>query len=141
MYAPNSQTPSAVSACHETLIQHHVSAHYYINPAGEIYQAIPDKLRAWHAGKSMMPFAHDQREAVNDFSIGIELLGGTTEPFSDAQYDALIFLTQSLLEKHPISSIVGHDQIAPGRKTDPGSQFRWNVLQDRFKALVFFNRM
>jgi N-acetyl-anhydromuramyl-L-alanine amidase AmpD len=137
MYAPDCKAPLEVSACHETLIQHHVSAHYYITPAGEIYQSIPDTLRAWHAGKSRMPFAQDTREAVNDFSIGIELIGGSLDPFPDAQYEALIFLTQTLRNVHPISSIVGHDQIAPDRKTDPGSQFNWKRVQDRFKELTF----
>jgi AmpD protein len=82
---------------------------------------VPCTQRAWHAGASNWC----GRERCNDFSIGIELEGSDFEPFADAQYDTLAALTQALNAAYPIADIVGHSDIAPGRKTDPGPYFDW----------------
>lgn len=101
-----------------------VSAHLLIERDGCLTQFVPFDRRAWHAGKSCF----DGREACNDFSIGIELEGTDDTPYTDAQYQALIAVTQALLQAYPKLSrerITGHSDIAPGRKTDPGPAFDW----------------
>ena len=98
-----------------------VSSHFYIRRNGEVIQFVPCDLRAWHAGDSLWR----GRSAVNDFSIGIELEGSDTEFFMKAQYDALAKLTSMLCDRYSIVDIVGHSDIAPGRKTDPGPLFDW----------------
>lgn len=107
-----------------------VSAHCLIRRDGEIVQYVPFDKRAWHAGGS----CYQGREKCNDFSIGIELEGTDTEPYTDAQYRQLAAVTQLLMHVYPAMSnhITGHSDIAPGRKTDPGSSFDWK----RFRALV-----
>ena len=98
-----------------------VSAHFLIQRTGKITQFVPCGKRAWHAGVSMW----HGRTACNDFSIGIELEGTDFLPFSDQQYAGLIRLTRILKRAYPIREIVGHSDIAPGRKTDPGDEFDW----------------
>jgi len=98
-----------------------VSAHFFIRRDGALIQFVPCSQRAWHAGVSNW----QGRERCNDFSIGIELEGSDTTPFTDAQYEVLIALTQCLCERYPIQNITGHSDIAPGRKTDPGPWFDW----------------
>ena len=102
-----------------------VSAHCVIFRDGRIWQYVPFAKRAWHAGLS--EFAG--RQKCNDFSIGIELEGCDTLPFTDAQYKSLIALTQWLQQQYPAitkQQIVGHQHIAPLRKTDPGPCFDWD---------------
>ncbi|RFC32833.1 MAG: N-acetylmuramyl-L-alanine amidase, negative regulator of AmpC, AmpD [Candidatus Nitrotoga sp. SPKER] len=99
-----------------------VSAHFLIQRTGEITQFVSCSKRAWHAGASMW----HGRTACNDFSIGIELEGTDFLPFSDQQYAELIRLTRILKRAYPIREIVGHSDIAPGRKTDPGPEFDWS---------------
>ncbi|MBV6448362.1 1,6-anhydro-N-acetylmuramyl-L-alanine amidase AmpD [Nitrosomonas sp.] len=101
-----------------------VSAHFFIRRDGTLIQFVPCNQRAWHAGVSNW----QGRERCNDFSIGIELEGSDTTPFTDAQYEVLIALTRCLCERYPIQSIAGHSDIAPGRKTDPGPCFEWRRL-------------
>ncbi len=104
-----------------------VSAHFLIERDGAVSQFVSCLQRAWHAGVSS--FAG--RENCNDFSLGIELEGTDELPFTDAQYLALIALSQQLLAAYPALSserICGHSDIAPGRKTDPGSAFDWPRL-------------
>ncbi|MCB1889283.1 MAG: 1,6-anhydro-N-acetylmuramyl-L-alanine amidase AmpD [Rhodocyclaceae bacterium] len=104
-----------------------VSAHFLIRRNGEVVQFVPAGLRAWHAGVSRWR----ERERCNDFSVGIELEGSDTQPFAPPQYDALARLTDALRERYPtIEAIAGHDEIAPGRKTDPGPYFQWARLLD-----------
>jgi N-acetyl-anhydromuramoyl-L-alanine amidase len=110
-----------------------VAAHYLITREGEIWQAVDESKRAWHAGVSRMP--SDGRENVNHFSIGVELLAGPAMPFSDGQYAALASLAKDILGRHPIRHILGHEHIAPGRKTDPGSGFSWPRFKDELQAL------
>ena len=98
-----------------------VSAHFFIRRDGALIQFVPCNQRAWHAGVSNW----QGRERCNDFSVGIELEGSDTTPFTDAQYEVLISLTQCLCEHYPIQNIAGHSDIAPGRKTDPGPWFDW----------------
>jgi len=101
-----------------------VSAHFFIRRDGSLIQFVPCALRAWHAGVSNW----QGRERCNDFSIGIELEGSDDLPFTDAQYAALLPLLASLKTAYPIQAVVGHSDIAPGRKTDPGPHFAWRRL-------------
>jgi AmpD protein len=104
-----------------------VSAHLLIDREGRITQYAGFDARAWHAGES----SFDGRTRCNDFSIGIELEGCDEQPFTDAQYGALGRVAHALLRSYPRLSparIVGHSDIAPGRKTDPGPHFDWPRL-------------
>jgi len=98
-----------------------VSSHFLIRRDGELLQFVPCTARAWHAGVSQW----QGRERCNDFSIGIELEGSDFEAFTEAQYQTLAQLVQALQAAYPITSITGHADIAPGRKTDPGPFFEW----------------
>jgi AmpD protein len=101
-----------------------VSAHALVRRDGEIVQYVPFHWRAWHAGVS----SYRGRARCNDFSIGIELEGAEDIAYTDAQYQRLADLAQALLAHYPNLSraaIVGHSDIAPGRKTDPGEAFDW----------------
>lgn len=107
-------------------IQHlKVSAHVCIFRDGAITQYVPFHRRAWHAGESV----YRGRTRCNDFSIGVELEGCDAQPFEDAQYHILARLARVLLRAYPglkPARIVGHSDIAPGRKTDPGPCFDWS---------------
>ena len=103
-----------------------VSAHFWIRRDGQLIQFVPCNLRAWHAGVS----AWRGRERCNDYSIGIELEGSDELPFSEAQYATLAPLLTTLKRTYQIAEIVGHSDIAPGRKTDPGPCFDWSRIQD-----------
>jgi N-acetyl-anhydromuramoyl-L-alanine amidase len=108
-----------------------VSAHALIRRDGSITQYVPFGMRAWHAGQSQ----YQGRSGCNDFSIGIELEGTDTTPYTDAQYESLAALVGALLSTyHTLSAerVAGHSDIAPGRKTDPGPVFEWA----RFRALL-----
>ncbi|KGD65448.1 N-acetyl-anhydromuranmyl-L-alanine amidase [Alcanivorax nanhaiticus] len=101
-----------------------VSAHFLIRRDGQLMQFVDCDKRAWHAGIS----SYAGRDNCNDFSIGIELEGADQTPFECAQYRTLVALTALLQQHYPaITSdrIVGHQHIAPGRKTDPGPAFQW----------------
>ena len=101
-----------------------VSSHLLIDRLGEITQYVAFDEKAWHAGVS----SWRNRPECNDFAIGIELEGTDVQPYSDLQYVVLTKVTRALFEKYPGLSgeaIVGHQEIAPGRKTDPGSAFDW----------------
>lgn len=100
------------------------SAHALIRRDGQVVQYVPFAERAWHAGKS----AYGGRTGCNDFSIGVELEGTDDTPYADAQYARLLELTAALLAVYPsmcAAAIVGHSDVAPGRKTDPGPSFDW----------------
>ena len=102
-----------------------VSAHLLIRRNGEIVQYVPFSKRAWHAGESCFK----QRTCCNDFSIGIELEGTDDTAYEEAQYQSLIAVTQCIREAYPaisLQNIVGHCDIAPQRKTDPGIAFDWS---------------
>ena len=103
-----------------------LSCHYAIAKNGEIYKLVPEEKRAYHAGKSFW----NGREAINNYSIGIELDNNGNEEFSASQMNALIELCQNLKNKYQIKdhNILGHSDIAPGRKKDPGRLFNWQKL-------------
>lgn len=108
-----------------------VSAHLLIRRDGQLIQYVDLDKRAWHAGRSS--FAG--QEQCNDFSIGIELEGTEQIPYSDAQYERLSQVTRQIMARYPaitLERIVGHSDIAPDRKTDPGPSFDW----PRFRALL-----
>jgi AmpD protein len=108
-----------------------VSAHLVIRRDGHTVQYVPFHARAWHAGESR--FAG--RQVCNDFSIGIELEGTDDLPYTDAQYASLAVASRALREAYPLirpHRIVGHSDVAPGRKTDPGPAFDW----PRFRAAL-----
>ena len=98
-----------------------VSAHFLIRRDGELVQFVACDRRAWHAGLS----SWRGRECCNDFSIGIELEGCDTRRFMPEQYRVLAALADRICSRYPIADIVGHSDIAPGRKTDPGRNFDW----------------
>jgi AmpD protein len=98
-----------------------VSAHFLIRRDGALWQFVPCAARAWHAGESRWR----GRTRCNDFSIGVELEGTGETPFTAAQYWRLARLTRALKSRYPIRDIVGHSDIAPGRKRDPGPCFDW----------------
>ncbi len=101
-----------------------VSAHACVFRDGRVTQYVPTTQRAWHAGES----CYGDRIRCNDFSIGIELEGTDDAPFTDAQYATLTALTRAVLRvylKITPKRIVGHSNIAPGRKSDPGPHFDW----------------
>lgn len=104
-----------------------VSAHVLIERSGVVVQFVNFSERAWHAGESCF----EGRDNCNDFSIGIELEGTDDEPYAALQYQALAAVTAALLQYYPglrKDKIVGHSDIAPGRKTDPGPAFEWSRL-------------
>lgn len=109
-----------------------VSAHYLIGPKGEITQLVEDQNIAWHAGKSEWK----GQPNVNAFSIGVECTGDTTKaPFTDDQFEALVFLTKKLMKKYDIDAedVVSHREISPGRKVDlDPKHFDW----ERFYTLI-----
>jgi N-acetyl-anhydromuramoyl-L-alanine amidase len=102
-----------------------VSAHFFIRREGELVQFVPCGLRAWHAGVSDWR----GRERCNDFSLGIELEGCDSLSFEDAQYASLGRVIAAIRRRYPIADIVGHADVAPGRKTDPGPHFDWPRLR------------
>ena len=106
-----------------------VSAHLLIRRDGEIVQYVAFGARAWHAGTSCFT----GRERCNDYSVGIELEGADAVPYADRQYAALVAVARALMQAYPAITterIVGHSDVAPGRKTDPGPAFDW----PRFRA-------
>ena len=112
-----------------------LSPHYLIKKNGEIYNLVPDKHTAWHAGVShWQNFSH-----LNDHSIGIEMDNLGNEPFTAKQMDACIELCHSLMQKHhiPRENILGHSDIAPDRKLDPGKFFDWKMMDKESIGMEF----
>jgi N-acetyl-anhydromuramoyl-L-alanine amidase len=105
-----------------TIHELRVSSHFLIRRDGELLQFVPCGQRAWHAGASIWK----GRERCNDFSVGIELEGCDEDAFEQTQYETLDRLLAGLMQRYPIQDIVGHSDIAPGRKTDPGPCFDWS---------------
>jgi len=107
-----------------------VSSHLLIRRDGELLQFVSFQRRAWHAGTS----SYQGREACNDFSIGIELEGCDDVPYTERQYAALAAVSRAVMVAYPEitpARIVGHSDIAPGRKTDPGPAFDWSQFRER----------
>lgn len=110
-----------------------VSAHLLIRRTGVLVQYVSFDHRAWHAGQSC--FAG--REACNDFSIGVELEGCDDEAYCVAQYHTLAEVYQALVHAYPEIAkhpVVGHSDIAPGRKSDPGPAFDWAHFESMLRA-------
>lgn len=110
-----------------------VSAHLLIRRSGEVVQYVPFVRRAWHAGVS----SWQGRERCNDYSIGIELEGADHSPYESTQYAMLARVIALLCRAYPRVTpqrIVGHSDVAPGRKSDPGAAFDW----PRLRSLVQF---
>lgn len=110
-----------------TICEMRVSAHALIDRSGELTQYVPFTERAWHAGQS----SYRGRDACNDFSIGIELEGTDELPYTAAQYERLAQLVRALRGAYQTlraADIVGHSDISPGRKTDPGPAFDWQYF-------------
>jgi len=109
-----------------------VSAHCVIRRDGSIEQYVPFDQRAWHAGVSCF----DEVDGCNDYSIGIELEGTDCSEYTELQYKSLVKVTKSIQQYYPLITnqrIVAHSEIAPGRKTDPGSQFDWTGYRAKLK--------
>lgn len=105
-----------------------VSSHLFIQRDGHLIQFVPLTKRAWHAGQSCFR----GRQACNDFSIGIELEGTDEVPYTSQQYEQLITLSLAIMQAYPNitpENIVGHSDIAPNRKTDPGPAFDWHYFR------------
>jgi len=122
----------SIFECAKLLEQQEVSAHYLIGSQGETALCVDEKFRARHAGESMLPFPGDRRVGVNDFSIGIELCGDSSDAtyeYPAVQYRALSRLIVNITARHKIKYIVGHNEIAPERKLDPGVNFDWRLLE------------
>lgn len=115
-----------------TIAEMKVSAHVLIRRDGELIQFVPFAKRAWHAGESNFL----GRTRCNDFSIGIELEGTDSIPYEEAQYQQLAKLILQLQKLYPAITnqrIIGHSDVAPGRKTDPGPIFDWDYLKNLLK--------
>ena len=109
----------------ETIKDLKVSAHFLIKRKGELIQFVSCHNRAWHAGESSWKGMSN----CNDFSIGIELEGTEIQPYEEIQYKVLLNLLVQLKKEYNIIDIVGHSDIAPHRKTDPGPSFDWNKIK------------
>jgi AmpD protein len=119
---------SAAHPYFATIADLKVSAHLFIDRQGQLTQFVPFLQRAWHAGVS----SFEGRSCCNDFSIGIELEGTDDLPYEQAQYAALAQIIPLLMRTYPTikpERIVGHADIAPNRKTDPGLTFDWAYLR------------
>ena len=110
---------------YDTLRALKVSAHFFIRRNGAVVQFVPCSLRAWHAGASTWC----GRTRCNDFSIGIELEGTDECDYESRQYELCDALLYSLARAYPLKAAVGHCDIAPDRKTDPGPAFDWTRIR------------
>lgn len=108
----------------EEICDMQVSSHLFIDRQGQLSQFVSLADRAWHAGESS--FCGESN--CNDYSIGIELEGTDTTPYSDEQYESLVRVSRQIMAVYPaitLDRVVGHSDVAPGRKTDPGAAFDW----------------
>jgi len=114
-----------------------VSAHFLVNREGGISQFVPVGRRAWHAGESVW----DGRNNCNDYSVGIEMIGDEETAFTHAQYRETARLCRVLMQRFPSIDrhhIVGHRDVAPGRKWDPGAQWDWSRF---FRSLARIRKL
>ncbi|WP_433901180.1 N-acetylmuramoyl-L-alanine amidase [Sphingobacterium puteale] len=120
---------NATSAIHWMLDpQSRVSAHVHISRDGIVTQLAPFNIKCWHAGLSSWAGLKD----LNNYSIGIELQNKGNEVYTEKQIAAAIEVCEAIVAHYPIQEILGHSDIAPGRKEDPGKQFPWM----KFKSLI-----
>ena len=125
-YTAMSGTEAALAHLCDPICQ--VSAHYLISQFGFTWHLVEDHQRAWHAGESTF----EGRSGCNDYAIGIELEGMDNLSYTELQYQKLAEVTQMLINCYPsitINRIVGHSDIAPSRKTDPGEAFDWHYFR------------
>ncbi|MCU0609482.1 MAG: N-acetylmuramoyl-L-alanine amidase [Chitinispirillaceae bacterium] len=133
--AASASAPFAIGPILETLCKYDVSSHYLISRRGRVYQLVPEDKKAWHAGGSIMP-EPDNRQGVNEFSVGIELAATALSGFTLTQYRALFFLCADMEKRHNRKFIyTGHESVAGERavalglrkdiKSDPGPLFDW----------------
>lgn len=115
-----------------TIAELQVSAHFFVRRDGRVIQFVGCDRRAWHAGQS----AWQGRENCNDYSVGIELEGSDSQPFTAEQYAVLWPLIAKLRARYPICALAGHCHVAPGRKTDPGPCFDWAAVRSRCSGLA-----
>ncbi len=121
--------PNATSAINwMTDPKSQISAHLHISRDGVVTQLVPFNQKAWHAGVSKWRGL----TGLNSYSIGIELQNTGTQQYTDVQISAAIEVCKTLIANYPIKEIIGHSDIAPGRKPDPGPQFPWA----KFKPLI-----
>jgi AmpD protein len=124
-------TGNLAASAHPSFVERaalRVSAHLLLRRDGALVQFVSFNERAWHAGRS----SWQGRDACNDYSIGIECEGTDDVPYEAAQYATLNTLLPMLLAAYPAITtdrIVGHSDVAPGRKTDPGSSFDWSRVR------------
>ena len=124
------QLEAGLRAAHPDLDGLRVSAHLFVQRSGEIVQFVPFDRRAWHAGRS----SWKGQSGCNDCSIGIEIEGMDHVPYEGAQYATLRRVLTTLWQRYPgiaRDAVVGHEHVAPGRKTDPGPAFDWRRLVER----------
>lgn len=121
--------PYNVDKCIKILKDYEFSAHYLVARNGQIIQLVLEENCAWHAGVSSLQ-GKSVKNSCNDFTIGIELIGGKWEKFTADQYKVTIELVKDILSRYPITkeNIVSHQYIAPTRKVDIGKHFDWNRL-------------
>ncbi len=105
-----------------------VSAHLHISREGVVTQLVPFNLKAWHAGVSKWRGL----SGLNSYSIGIEMQNTGSQQYTEVQINAAIEACKAIIATYPIREIIGHSDIAPGRKPDPGPQFPWA----KFKPLI-----
>ncbi|RVT98342.1 N-acetylmuramoyl-L-alanine amidase [Mucilaginibacter limnophilus] len=112
-----------------TMTKTQVSAHYVVGKDGKVYHMLNDYLRAWHGGVAKWGSVTD----INSSSIGIELDNNGKEPFATAQINSLLTLLAHLKKTYniPTANFIGHQDIAPARKIDPGKQFPWKLLAQK----------
>lgn len=106
-----------------------VSAHFLVRRDGQTLQFVSCEHRAWHAGRS----AWRGQQDCNHYSVGIELEGLEGSAFEPGQYEALARLLRALAQQYPIEEVVGHEDVAPGRKFDPGAGFDWPLLRKQLR--------
>ena len=122
------ELPAAADPYFATIAEMKVSAHVLVARDGALTQYVSFNRRAWHAGRSF----YCGRDGCNDFSVGIELEGTDELPYTQVQYKQLAALVRALRRAYVSmrdAEIVGHSDIAPGRKTDPGAAFDWGALR------------
>ena len=108
-----------------------VSAHFLVRRDGRVIQYVSANDKAWHAGLSVFC----GRERCNEFSIGVEMEGSDCVAFEAPQYAALAALTAALQARYRLADVCGHEHIAPGRKTDPGPCFNWNLYKETLERV------
>jgi len=115
-----------------------VSAHFVVDRQGRVSQFVPLSRRAWHAGES----SWEGRDNCNDYAIGIEMIGDERHPFTAAQYRETARLCRVLMRRFPAITrerIVGHQDVAPGRKWDPGRQWQWQRFRRSLASIRRLN--